>query len=134
MSKPASVQRATKLERLAVREVLKGLWDTAYTEGEVLIDYPRTVDGERKAKYTHAALGDYRREMRKKQLDNFTIYTKIQACSLIRVDIYTIKLVRKAEKFSNRSNVILDLANKIPEIDLHDSKTNIDSILDDFRD
>ena len=135
MNKSGKVQRSTKIERQASMEVLKGLWKRAYTDGAWQVSYEEQggIDGEMKAKTLHEALASYRKQIRKHQTKNFEIFVMITACSLFKVNKYTVKLERKPQRFSNRANVILELAGEVPELNLIESNNPMDNITNDFK-
>lgn len=130
------VQRANKLEAFAAREVLKGLWEKAYRDGVLSIDYPEDdpIDSEEKAKVLYNALAEYRKKIRKKQTENYEIFLKISACSLLKSGKYSVELRRKPAKVSNRSSIILDLINTIPDLGIQEPKNEIENIMQNFKD
>lgn len=127
------VQRANKQEVSEVREVLKALWVKAFTEGEVIIDYP--AEEVRLAESLYDSLAGYRKYVSANQLTNYETFVMVASCSLLRREA-GIKLRRKSHKFSNKSTIVLDLLTNRPELGLRVTMENdhiLENILKDFE-
>lgn len=131
-------QRSTRAERMAAKEVLRGLWEKAFTDGKVTIDY-REGKGEDEAEKLagiklHQALGDYRKEVRKKATSNTDLMVKINAVMLLKEEEgAVIKLQRKPGTYSERTSIILDAASRVEGLLEGESQTRaIDDIFKGF--
>lgn len=138
--KSGKVQRSSKEERAAALEVLREIWEKAYHDGEVKLEYNRQDgwEAEKAADVVHASLGDFRKKIRAKQTEHFDLYTQIMQCSLLKPDNFTVIVRRKEEEFSNRTAAILSVAHQFPELGLtskigRNLETGIEDILGDFR-
>jgi hypothetical protein len=122
-------QRSTKAERQAAESVLRGLWEKAFKEGEVSVDFGEGVpDAEHKAKILHQALGDFRKKIRKKQTENFDLFMMINACSILREGETGVMIKRKPGRFSDRTQTILDVISINPELGLGPKTVPVDSL------
>ena len=122
--------RLNKHEAAAVREVLQGLWEKAYSEGELKMEYEPTLDGEKKAKKCYSGLSDFRRYVRERKADNFALYTLLSGVTLKKEGKHVVTLIKKEKRFSTRAEVILDLAKHLPELR---PKTALELIQEDFK-
>ena len=111
-------QRSTRAERMAAKEVLRGLWEKAFSEGIVSIDF-REEGGElesakKAGTKLHQALGDFRKEIRKKATLQADLMIKINAVMLLKEsEGAVIKLQKKAGNYSERTSIILDAATRV---------------------
>lgn len=128
-------QRSTKLERYAALEVLKGIWQKAYDEKRVELGYP--PDHKREMESVFNALSDYRRKVREKPTENAEMFHKVMSCTLKRIDAHTILIERKAATLSGRTNAVLSVANRFPELGLkkpHENASHdLSEILVEFK-
>lgn len=123
-------QRSTKAERQAAESILKGLIEKAYKEGEVVFDYAGEgeVDAEYKSKILHQALNDYRKKVRARQTENFDLFMMTNACSILKESDTSVTIRRKAGRFSDRTQTILDVVAKHPELGLGPKQTTSGSL------
>lgn len=131
-----NAHRSTKVERQRAQEVLRGIWQTAYRLGEWQQAYDANgKDGEIQASKLYHALADYRKKIRDKQTAHFDIFVVINACSLVRTAPHIVTVRRKPHLYSERTSILLDIANNRPELGLVSKsiEPNLETILNDFK-
>jgi len=91
-------------QQITTRLAISKLWESAYINGVVELDYQQTPDGMFKARQTYIALTNYRRYVRCKRLNPLYKHEwmKISKCTIIvpKRPIVTIRL--RAEFYHNR--------------------------------
>lgn len=132
-----SHQRSTKLEVAAVREVLKCLWEKAYLEGSVKMVYSpeQFKDARKRASILYHSLADHRAIIKKKKLENYDLFKIINACSLTKIGIYGVEIIKKEKSNTLRSEIIWDLKKQIPNLVKEKSigEESIDEILTNIK-
>lgn len=118
-----SKQRSTRAERMAAKEVLKSLWERAFAVGLVEINYltdyekggfPSIEHAQAAGKKLHQALGDFRKEIRKKATSNTELLILINGIMLLKEEKgAVVKLQRKPAAQSERTSLILNAASKV---------------------
>ena len=122
-------QRSTKAEREAAQQVLASLYRKAFEDGEVKLSYAHYgKDGADKARIIHQALADYRKIIKRRQTENFEHFIEVNACELRRSSEYEVTLIKKPGRYSERTQIILDVLAERPELELLKPKvTGLDS-------
>jgi hypothetical protein len=134
MALDPTAQRANRAEREKSARVLRELWAKAFETGRVEI--PFESDCLTEANCIYESLKDYRKKIAKKSVEHFDIHCMINAVALKRPNPYLVVLEKKPEQFSGRTTAILNLIDRLPELDALNTKVsppNIESILKDFR-
>jgi hypothetical protein len=109
----------TRQERIAADRVLRQLWDKAFYEGEVRVEYPKgAVNAEQQAKSLHESLAAYRGKIRKNQLQNLEEWGRISNVSLIKESDRVVLLQKKGLHARSRIREVLNLPNAMPELGL----------------
>lgn len=122
-------QRARKQEREVVVSVLKALWVQAYTEGLVVLTY--TEENEDECDIVYHALNNFRTKVKRQRLKMYDLYLYTTSVTLSRPNKLTIKLVKKSSLYSQRTNAVLNVVKKFPELGLiEEPKKEIDVIAD----
>lgn len=128
-------QRSTKLERDAAKALLWSLMEKAFSEGKLEINFLKPEISEdtanRKAKILHQSLNDYRKAIQKKKTESFEKFTIVNALKICFQKPFTVVIERKQQRYSNRTQTILDVAALVPDImDTRDTSATPKTISD----
>lgn len=125
--------RSTKIEMQRVEEVLKGIWEKAYTDGEFTLEYSEGEEGE--CRKVYFSLNDYRKKINNSSIKNYEMFLKVQAVMLQKPSDLKIVLTKKSLKVTKTTEAVLNVINRHPEI-LGKPKTfdnPVHAILDGMR-
>jgi hypothetical protein len=116
-----------------VEEVLKGIWEKAYTDGEFTLEYSEGEESE--CRKVYFSLNDYRKKINANTLGNYEMFLKIQAVILQKPSDLKIVLTKKSLKVTKTTEAVLNVVNRYPDI-LGKPKTfenPVHAILDGMR-
>jgi hypothetical protein len=128
MTKGNLGDRSTKIQKAEAEKVLKDLLIKAFNDGELVLDFQDDVQS---SKRLFNALTDYRKKIRNKRSEYFTVSHLLDSISLIKKSPTTIILRRKQKATSDRTALILSLKERFPH--LNETPNRIDSIVEDFK-
>lgn len=114
-------KRVTKAESAAAQKVLKELWEKAYFDGLVCLDFSNRATPEKTAKYTFNALAEYRKKVRKAQLSRIEEWARISNTTL-RFEAPSAVVLEKKTTAVSGLREIINLPTTMPELGLSSEK------------
>jgi hypothetical protein len=117
--------RASIAERAAADQVLKSLFEKAYLEGNVVLEFgPERPQPEKEARGIFEELAGFRRRMSVKKVQQIALWSKMVEVELTMIGLYKVVLRRKRAMPNSRVHNVINLPDTMPQLGLSNGEPN----------